>query len=62
MIVASRSALLRTLLLASVFTLPTLARASNGDAGSNAAEVMTHAKSQAAAEHKNILLMFGASW
>lgn len=58
----SRSAALQTVLFAVLTALPALAQAAPADAGATADEVMAHAKTQAAAEHKNILLVFGASW
>ncbi|HEV2326039.1 MAG TPA: thioredoxin family protein [Terracidiphilus sp.] len=41
---------------------PFLLRAAKPDAGPSAAQILEHAESQARAEHKNILLEFGASW
>lgn len=57
-----RSAALRTALITTLAAFTTLAHAATPEAGANADEVMTNARTQAAAEHKNILLMFGASW
>lgn len=41
---------------------PILLRAASADAGSSAAQILKRAELQARAEHKNILLEFGASW
>jgi thioredoxin-related protein len=54
-----RSAIFRLVLSTALVAAPSLAHA---DAGATADQVITHAKSEAAAEHKNILLTFGASW
>jgi len=62
MLLPSRSALLRSVLFVALASLPCVACAAISDAGASADEVMARAKNQAAAEHKNILLMFGASW
>jgi len=62
MLFSSRSAILRGTLLVALAYLPSLAFAAVSDDGASADEVMTHAKTQAASEHKNILLIFGASW
>jgi len=52
--------LLSTVLFTTLAAVPALAAAT--DAGANADAVMTQAKKKAAAEHKNILVTFGASW
>jgi len=53
---------LPVVLSAALATAPAFAQSSVPYAGENADEVMTHLKSDASAEHKNILLTFGASW
>lgn len=45
-----------------LLALPFLLHAANADAGPSAAEILAKAESRARAEHKNILLEFGASW
>jgi thioredoxin-related protein len=54
----ARAALLAIALHASTFLL----RAAEPDARPSAAQILAHAESQARAEHKNIILEFGASW
>jgi hypothetical protein len=58
----ARFALLPAVLTAALIAAPALARSAAADPGANADAVMTQIKRQAAAEHKNILLSFGASW
>lgn len=41
---------------------PFILRAAKPDGGPSAAQILNRAESQARAEHKNILLAFGASW
>jgi len=57
---ATRFALLPVLLSTALIAAPTTPAAP--DAGADADAVMTQAKTQAASEHKNILVTFGASW
>lgn len=52
------AAVLAVALFASPLTLHAVAP----DAGPSASEILRHAESQARAEHKNIMLEFGASW
>jgi hypothetical protein len=56
------STFLRIALAIALLAAPALAQSASADAGVTADEVMTRVESKAAAEHKNILLMFGASW
>lgn len=54
----ARSTFLRITLAVALCGCPVMLHASPPDADA----VMAHARSQAAAEHKNILIAFGASW
>jgi len=56
----SVSTLLRTALATVLLVTPTFAQSAS--TGATADEVMAQLKSEAATQHKNILLMFGASW
>jgi thiol-disulfide isomerase/thioredoxin len=56
----SRFAVVRALLATVLCAAPALAQSATPEATADA--VMAQAKSHAAAEHKNILLTFGASW
>jgi len=58
----SRRTFPRLILSAAFSLVPSAAHAALPDAGATAADVMTATEHRAAAEHKNILLTFGASW
>lgn len=61
--ISARFALFPLVLSAALIAAPTQAHsAAVDDPGANAAAVMTQVKRQAASDHKNILLSFGASW
>lgn len=45
-----------------LFASPLVLHAAKADAGPSAAQILQHAESQARAEHKSIMLEFGASW
>jgi thiol-disulfide isomerase/thioredoxin len=54
--------ILRVLLSTILVTTSAFAQSAAPHAGASADEILTQLKSQAAAEHKNILISFGASW
>jgi hypothetical protein len=59
----TQSTILRFVFLAAFpLVVPALAHSAVPEAGGDAEQVMARAESQAAAEHKNILLTFSASW
>jgi hypothetical protein len=62
MIPSARTRLFAAIVSSALLAAPALAQSIEKIEGATADEVMTHAKSQAAAEHKRILLTFGASW
>jgi thiol-disulfide isomerase/thioredoxin len=57
-----RSAILWAILSATLSTTPAIAQSTASLASANAEEILAQLKSQATAEHKSILLSFGASW
>ena len=58
----SRSTIVRFMLLLALAASHVPAHSAVPNAGANAEETMAQVESQAAAGHKNILLVFGASW
>jgi thioredoxin-related protein len=58
----SRRTLPSLVFSAALALIPTAAQAAVPETGATAADVMTATEHRAAAEHKNILLTFGASW
>jgi thioredoxin-related protein len=60
MTISTPSTILRIIIAAALVTTSALAH--SAAPGSNAQEIITHVERQAAAEHKSILLTFGASW
>jgi thioredoxin-related protein len=62
MLLPIRSTILRVLLSAALVTTSVLAQSPAANTGTSAEDILSQLKSQASAEHKSILITFGASW